>query len=365
MSWLVPLRSLPRPAQISLSLLPTVAVLGLRDFLPAVFKITPAALHYPVVFLAAWLGGFVPGILSTLFCSAYSLMVLRPHLIEKPLSDLPSLVRSVMFFLTCLIFLILVSGLRRALLKAENAVRIRDEFLAVASHELRTPITSLMLRTQLQQRNLKRQPETALALDQAEKYLHDDLVNLSQLEQLVSVMLEVTHIDDLESHLTKEKIDLREVLESAIAAKSEVAKRLGVAIDFRRGEQPIVGQWDAARLQQMFVNLLTNALQFGQKSPILIELKQAKLAALIRIIDRGPGIAKADRRRVLRRFERVVDANEVSGFGLGLFLSKQIAKAHGGDLRLISAPQRGTTVQIRLPLAVVRARPPRLESAGQ
>jgi signal transduction histidine kinase len=346
----LPLRRQHWLLRSAISLLPTAAALLGRDYLPAIVNQTPAALHYPVVFFATWVGGFLPGLISTTLCTLYSVVILRPQLLTAPLSDLPSFIRTTMFFTTCLLFLGLIAGLQRALERASRAIRVRDEFMTIASHELKTPISTLMLRTQVRQLAMKRQHPSAVSSEQISSDLEHDLRNLQRINALVSDMLDISRIQKGTLPLVKERFDLRDLI-------GEVTKRISVLsafeqtqVDLRLGEDPVIGNWDKFRLEQVYMNLLTNAFRYGRKAPILVTVKALSDEAILTVQDHGIGIAKKDLQRIFKKFERAIHSNEVSGLGLGLYISDKIVTAHNGRISVESEPDLGTIFTVRLPL---------------
>jgi signal transduction histidine kinase len=112
----------------------------------------------------------------------------------------------------------------------------------------------------------------------------------------------------------------------------------------------LVGDWDEFRLEQVVVNLLTNALRYGSGKPIRVELSQLPGAATIRVTDRGVGIAPEDRGRVFEQFVRVGDRLRAPGLGLGLYITRQLVEAHGGTISVESTLGEGSTFTVALPI---------------
>jgi two-component system OmpR family sensor kinase len=117
-----------------------------------------------------------------------------------------------------------------------------------------------------------------------------------------------------------------------------------------QGDGHIIGQWDRLRLDQVFTNLIGNAVKYGEGKPIDIYMRSDDGAALVSITDRGIGIAPADRERIFDRFERAVPESNYGGLGLGLWISRQIVEALGGAISLESEPGKGSTFTVRLPI---------------
>jgi signal transduction histidine kinase len=115
-----------------------------------------------------------------------------------------------------------------------------------------------------------------------------------------------------------------------------------------------VGQWDRMRIEQVLNNLLANALRYGRKKPIQVVIKQVEEDVILSVIDQGIGIAPEAQTKIFNRFERAVDASEVSGLGLGLFISRQIAEAHGGSITVQSELGKGSVFVVNLPKKMPR-----------
>jgi len=230
---------------------------------------------------------------------------------------------------------------------AEEAVRARDEFLAVASHELKTPLTPLRLSIQALQRLVARgelsgDPARRLgtALSRADGQMH-------RLVRLVDYLLDVSRITTRRLRLQLEPTDLsaaiHEVLERHRAELSQAGCTVSVA-----APSGVVGRWDRLRIEQVVTNLLTNAMKYAP-GPIDVAVDAFESRTRLVVRDRGPGIARQDQERIFLPFERAVSYLRASGFGLGLFIVRQIVDAHGGTVRLESAPGQGSTFTVELP----------------
>ena len=113
----------------------------------------------------------------------------------------------------------------------------------------------------------------------------------------------------------------------------------------------IYGIFDKERIEQILINLLTNALKYGERSPVEMALKLENDSAKISVTDHGRGIDESNHKKIFERFERLVSANEISGLGIGLFISKQIAEAHQGEITVKSSPGKGSTFTFIFPLS--------------
>jgi PAS domain S-box-containing protein len=230
---------------------------------------------------------------------------------------------------------------RRA--QAEEAIRLRDEFLAIASHELRTPLTVVQLQLgSLRERLASAGPAISSRIERA-------LKNAERLGALVATLLETTRIASGAIELAPEPLDLAEVArdvlerlqESAEAARCDL--RLAAAGELR-------GSWDRLRVEQLLTNLVVNALKYGAGAPVVVSVSRDGADAVLEVRDRGPGIAACDLARIFERFERAAPSSHYGGFGVGLYAARQIAEAHGGTVTAANLPERGARFTARLPL---------------
>ncbi len=232
--------------------------------------------------------------------------------------------------------------------KLTDSIRVRNEFLSIASHELKTPLTSLMLLAQSMKRTLS-QAGKEMSLEKIEKMTLQTEKQLLRLTHLVDDMLDITRIDSGKLILNKEQFDLYELIQ-------EIAERLQPQIQSATGSPLIMsvlehslGYWDRHRIEQVITNLITNAIRYGKGRNVQLELKNFKDSAEISVKDFGAGIQKEDRERIFNCFERAVNPNEVSGLGLGLFISKQIVDSHQGRIWVESEVEHGSTFFVSLP----------------
>lgn len=235
-----------------------------------------------------------------------------------------------------------------ARLEAEKMIQQRDDFISIAAHELRTPLTSISLQNQLIGKFLP-------TLEQApniQKYMHVTQSCQSQIERLTKLvenLLDVTRASTGRLMLDKTDVNLSELVQRiAKALEVEFTKakcKLELHLD-----TSVTGYWDSARLEQVLVNLLSNALKFGAGKTIEIKTHKEGGKALLSVKDHGIGISKEDQDRLFNRFERAVSITSFGGLGLGLYISRQIAAAHGGTVRVESEPGQGSTFTVELPL---------------
>jgi signal transduction histidine kinase len=236
----------------------------------------------------------------------------------------------------------------RLLLEALDAVRARDDFLAVAAHELRTPLTSLLLQTQLLDRAIARGLPDATAARRNVSIIESQARRLSTL---LDGLLDVTRLASKRLWLRTEELDLHELLNTVLRAMGPELQRSGCPVAVTMPEH-VTGRWDRLRVEQVLTNLLTNAMKFGAGHPIEVSVQETAAQAIIAVRDHGMGISKADQARIFERFERAVSTRHFGGLGLGLYISAQIVRAHHGSLRVDSEPGQGATFTVTLPRAL-------------
>ncbi len=227
--------------------------------------------------------------------------------------------------------------------RAEAAVRARDAFLAVASHELRTPLTSLTLEVQ---GLLNRTSETSRDRERLQTVERQS----ERLNALVDRLMDVSRINTQKLALELERADLSATVAEHVERWRPVLTQAQTPLttELTPGLSGIV---DRLRLGQIVDNLLSNALKYGAGRPVRVELRGEGDWAVLSVKDRGIGVPALDQERIFERFERGLEAQKQSGLGLGLYITREIARALGGEIRLRSVEGEGTCFTLRLPLA--------------
>ena len=234
----------------------------------------------------------------------------------------------------------------------QEALRARDEFLLIASHELKTPLTSLRLHIQLIRRIEKLGLPNEAQLQKLHN-LHNALhQQVERLTTLIYNLLDISRISVGKLTLEIEQVDLGAVIRKVIEAFREDLAKANCQVIFEI-KTAVVGYWDPLRMEQVIVNLVGNAMKYAKNSPITITLESVGDRAILTVQDKGPGIANKDQQRLFQRFERAASLDHVGGLGLGLYINKQIVEAHGGAIRLESEPGKGSTFTVEVPLKPV------------
>jgi signal transduction histidine kinase len=227
--------------------------------------------------------------------------------------------------------------------RVRDAVAARDEFISLAAHELRGPLTALILTAEaLAQR--RRSPKIVSVLGEsiAEQG--------KRLNRLIDHMLDATRLGAHDVTLDLESFDLVPLVRAVVGAQQVMADRAGSTVELVTPPQLMV-RASRVGIERVLVNLLDNAIKFGARAPIAIELRDKSAMAVLTCRDRGIGIAPEILPRVFEPYVRGVSPRSYGGLGLGLSVARNIVNAHGGDITIASRPREGTTVTVRLPKA--------------
>jgi len=228
-----------------------------------------------------------------------------------------------------------------------HAIGLRDSLISLASHELRTPLTSLQLRIQLLARNARAE---TLSKDRFSRDAAGAEDQVKRMARLVDDLLDISRIMSGRLRLDVEDVDLGGFVREVVERYPEPQRDLvGVRVE---GE-PIVGRWDRMRIDQIVSNLLSNAIKYGENNPIEISVGREADRARLVVRDHGVGIAAADLPRIFERFERAA-ARHVGGFGLGLWIVRQVVDALGGTIAVESRLGSGSVFIVELPLEPTR-----------
>ena len=232
---------------------------------------------------------------------------------------------------------------RAARAVAEHALRVREEFLSVASHELRTPATALQLSLQA----IERKAQMGAAIDRSVKTA---LRQTERLGRLIEDLLDVSRIQAGRLALSPEPIELLPFARRVVEDLAEELDGAGCAVTLS-GDESVRGLWDRARLEQVLINLLSNGMKYAAKKPIEVAVERAGAAARLRVRDHGIGIEADMQARIFEPFERAASSTDYGGLGLGLFIVRRIVEQHGGKVSVDSRPGDGATFVVELPLS--------------
>ena len=244
---------------------------------------------------------------------------------------------------------LLLTRLQATQAELEQAVRMRDDFMSIVAHEVRTPLNGLILETQLRKMHLARDNADAFSLDKMRAMVDRDERQIQSLIRLIEDMLDVSRIRTGKLSIRPARFDLAQLVGHLVenfapqVAAAESSMHLAV-------DGPVEGNWDEFRIEQVVTNLLTNALRYGAKSPVDVRVYAEHGEARVEVRDRGIGISEENQKRIFQQFERVCASQVAAGLGLGLFISEQIVAAHGGTIEVESRIGEGALFRVCLPL---------------
>jgi len=242
---------------------------------------------------------------------------------------------------------------RQALEDLKAAVRVRDEFLSIASHELRTPLTALSLQIEfairLAQGRARRSQQSA---DETREEMGWRLVRAARqadrLAALIDTLLDVSRIASGHLVVNRQSGELTAIVADVVDRARPSAAASATEIELH-ADTVVSGAWDLLLIETVVSNLVANAIKFGAGKPVAVTVSMLGPVARLMVVDQGIGIALADQHRIFGRFERAVSAATFGGFGLGLWIVRQVVEAHAGTIEVSSSPGEGTSFVVELP----------------
>jgi signal transduction histidine kinase len=244
-----------------------------------------------------------------------------------------------------------VGDLTRAFATMQDRLREQEQarraFVSTASHELRTPVTSLRLMLELLREEIGREPPPAPA--QVRAQLHDAAEQAERLGRLTDELLDLSRLD-AGVPLARELVDLRAVARSVAHEIDARAREREQRIHVAAPDEPVWAVADPGAVAQIVRILLDNALRFAPPdSAVDVELDGAADGApCVRVRDAGPGVAPGEREAVFERFRRGAATSGTTGFGLGLAIGRELARRMGGELALVEVERPGACFELRL-----------------
>ncbi len=234
-----------------------------------------------------------------------------------------------------------VEGERLKLEAAEAVIQARDELISIASHELKTPVTSIKIQTEMVLRLIRSNDPSIFTPERVTRFTLQMDKQANRLAKLIEDMLDVARISRGQVLLEKETFDLALVAQEAVTVLTD---RIEV-----RAQGPVMIHADRYRMEQVITNLATNALKYGKDAPISLSVRKTGKNATVEVEDHGIGISPESLGRIFKRFERAVSAKNISGLGVGLYIAQQIVEAHGGQIAVESKPGLGSKFTVIIP----------------
>jgi signal transduction histidine kinase len=239
--------------------------------------------------------------------------------------------------------------LRATQAELERAVQMRDDFMSMVAHELRTPLNTLFLETQMREMQLNKGNLAAFSEENLRKMVARDGRQIQSMIRLINDMVDVSRIRSGKLSIRPAETELAALLTRIVSDLAQRTEAAGGTIELDAPNE-VAGVWDEFRVEQIIINLLTNALRYGGSKPVTITLKRRDDWAEIVVRDQGVGISAEDQLRIFKPFERAGTKDVREGLGLGLYIARQLAESHGGTLDVDSAPDQGAAFRLALPL---------------
>jgi signal transduction histidine kinase len=224
----------------------------------------------------------------------------------------------------------------------------RDEFLAVASHELKTPITSLGMQLQMTADAIEAAGDQPVPAERLARLVRVSTAQLTRLTSLVDDLLDVARIRSGRLAIELADVDLAALVRETVARMAAPLAQAGCSLDLH-APVSLHGQWDARRLEQVLTNLLSNVIRYASGKPVHVTLTGHPGRATLEVRDFGPGVPEDLRATVFERFDRGKASRNAGGLGLGLFITRQLVAAHGGSIGVESATGGGACFTVELP----------------
>lgn len=337
--YLFPLSQMKPFYGVSLALSPIFILMCARPLYPEAFVKAPIALFYPLTLLATYLCGSLAGFIGFLLTSVFVFGILKPEMILNLQSDQTLFLRTLMFFVSAFLLLLIVRAFEKALFKAEQTIRQRDDFLSIVSHELNTPITAIHLQLEVLKDRYQENAEFKFALVPIEK-----MVN--RQDKLVSSMLDLAMIETGHIGLRKEDCDISTIIAKATLLAQQSLDCKDVSLEV----QKLMVKCDRHRMEQVVYNLVHNAIKYGDKKSIGVTLSSNGKKAFIKVSNSGKEIEGKHIPNIFKKMMRPLIADQVQGLGVGLFLAKYLVEMHDGSIEVMSENKTGTTFTVSLPM---------------
>jgi len=230
----------------------------------------------------------------------------------------------------------------------EAELQVRDDFLAIAAHELRNPMTPIRGRVELLLASVRRMPEAVPK---------GIVQGLERLERLVdsylrraTVLLDVSRINSDNISLQPAEVDFSALVRQAATSMMPAADRAGSRVRLKL-QEGVVAHCDETAVEQILENLLSNAIRYGCGQPIEVVFSSDGEKARLSVRDQGIGISDQDQAQIFERFRQLKRHSTSGGFGVGLWVTRQLVRAMRGEIVVSSTPGAGSTFTVTLPLS--------------
>ena len=242
---------------------------------------------------------------------------------------------------------LLLAELQTTKTELQRALTMRDEFMSMVAHELRTPLSVMSLEIIMRQHRLEKEETAHFDAAHLAMMFAKDARQIRSMTRLIEDMMDISRIQNGKLSVRLATTDLSELVQRVAGDFAEQGHENLINVEVQR---EIVGRWDAFRIEQVLMNLLSNAIRYGEGRPVEVSLTRVGTDARLTVHDHGRGIAVPDRQRIFEQFVRLDDASSSSGMGLGLFITRHFVEAHGGAILVESEVGQGSTFMVSLPI---------------
>ncbi|HEY9108828.1 MAG TPA: hybrid sensor histidine kinase/response regulator [Roseateles sp.] len=246
----------------------------------------------------------------------------------------------------------LLDRLQQTQAELQRALKMRDEFMSMVTHELRTPLGVMALEVMLRRSRLDKGDMGWFSAERLRTMIDKDDRQVRSMTRLIEDMLDISRLQHGMLSIRPRRSDLGELVRRVVTDFEGQFQQGPQRVPLRLNTLPgIVGEWDDSRIAQVLVNLLSNALRYGEGKPVSVDvdLTDDGLARLA-VTDQGPGIPPDFQQKIFQQFERLGASSKAPGMGLGLYISRQFVEAHGGRIAVHSVPGEGACFEVLLPL---------------
>lgn len=332
------------------------------------------AFFLPAIMVSAWYGGFKSGLVCDILSVIAMYYFFTPPYNSIDVKSTISIMQLLLFIIEGFVVSYFIDGghqyekilvykkreqedkrtiedLKKNLIAAKKDTALRDEFLAIASHELKTPLTTVVLQIQTTLHNIRNVSLSEFSVEHLLHMLQSMQNQTRRLSKMINDLLNISLITTHKMELEREDVDLATHINDIIEGFAEKLQKEGITLTLHVKDS-VVGKWDKLRLEQVIDNLISNAIKYGNKKPIRIEIEKEKNKAIIRVVDNGIGIHPSEKEQIFSLFKRGSIEKDYKGLGIGLYITNQIVELHGGRIDVKSHLGHGTTFSISLPLTV-------------
>ncbi|HUQ85279.1 MAG TPA: HAMP domain-containing sensor histidine kinase [Candidatus Limnocylindrales bacterium] len=353
--------------------LPLTALL-LTIILNEPFLSTPLLIFFPIVVISTYVGGLIAGIITSILSAMILILYFPPITNYNSLLYGERIFQFILYLVESIFLSYLVEFLKKRdrvsefkkhekelnkkiieldeiNLNLQKEIRSRDEFLSIASHELKTPLTSMLLQTQTALHNIRNVSVARFSFESLLKMLESVENQTKRLSKMINDLLAVSVLTVGNLQLEPEDIDLNELVKGVLTDFEARIEKEKYILNFDPKDK-IIGFWDKIRIEQAVSNFISNAIKYGEHKPIEIKTSKSKNHAIFSIKDQGIGISKQKQKMIFELFQRAVTPEQYKGLGVGLYITQKIIQTHQGSVEVDSNPGKGSEFKMKLPLKI-------------